>query len=112
MTVLFLKEAKCEETKLDLLLVVDGSGSVRKANFAKVKEFIKKLNARFNIGPGKTQLALMQFGEPVKTRIEFNLNEKTTLPEVNEGVDDMTYLRSQTATGDALRKAREEVEMS
>jgi hypothetical protein len=52
----------------------------------------------------------MQFGEPIRTRIEFNLGKKKTVEEINEGVEQMDYLiGSQTATGDALRKAREEV---
>ena len=92
-------------------MVVDGSGSVRKANFAKVKKFIQNLNTKFDIGPDRIQVALMQFGEPVKTRIEFNLGDKKTLDQVNQGVEEMNYLRSQTATGDALRKSREEVRL-
>ena len=90
-------------------MVADGSGSVRKSNFAKIKEFIQNLNARLDIGPDKTQVALMQFGAPVKTRIEFNLGDKKTLEQVNQGVEEVKYLRSQTATGDALRKSGEEV---
>jgi hypothetical protein len=74
-----------------------------------VKQFIQELNERFDIGPSKTQVALMQFGEPIKTRLEFNLGEKKNLEQVNQGVEEMTFLRSQTATGDALRKSREEV---
>ena len=54
----------------------------------------------------------MQFDEPIKTRIEFNLGDKNTLEEVNEGVKNMNYLRSQTATGDALRKAGDEVKLA
>jgi uncharacterized protein YegL len=90
-------------------LVVDGSGSVQKENFEKVKKFIQKLNTRFDIGLEKTRVALMQFGESSKTRIEFNLGEKETLQEVNQGVQGMEYLNSGTATGDALRRSREEV---
>lgn len=82
---------------------------MRKANFAKIKEFIERLNKKFDVASDKTRIALLQFGEPVKTRIEFNLGEKNTLDEVNKGVTDMKYLRSQTATADALRKAREKV---
>ena len=81
-------------------------------NFAKVKEFIQQLNTRFDIGPEKTRVALMQFGISDKTRIEFNLGEKETLQEVNQGVEEMKYLNSGTATGDALRRSREEVRFS
>lgn len=101
---------KCLDTKLDLLFVVDGSQNVRKAiNFEKVKIFIQKLIEKFNVGPYNTRIALMQFGEPEKTKIEFNLGDKYTLDEAKKGVADMKYLGSQTATGDALRKARKEV---
>ena len=104
-------EVKCKNAKLDVLFVVDGSGSVKKENFAIVKNFIQKLNERFDIGEEKTQIALIQFGEPIKTRIEFNLGEKKTLKEVNQGVEEMNYLQSWTATGDALRKSRVEVRL-
>ena len=93
-------------------MVVDGSGSVRKANFAKVKQFIQTLNTRFDIGPEKTRVALMQFGVSRKTKIEFSLGEKERLQEVNKGVQEMEYLNSGTATGDALRRSREEVRFS
>ena len=102
-------EKKCKDVKLDILLVVDGSGSVKKENFGRVKMLIRKLNERFHIGPNDSQIALMQFGSPTKTRIEFNLGDKNTLQEVNEGVEKMKYLKSGTSTGDALRKSREEV---
>ena len=101
--------AKCDNTTLDILYVVDGSGSVQEVNFATVKKFINGLNANFDIGANKTQIALMQFGTPSRTRIEFNLGEKTTLKDVDQGVEEMKYLKSWTATGDALRKSREEV---
>ena len=102
-----ISESKCKE-KQDILFVVDGSGSVQKANFAKVKKFIQDLNT---IGPDTTQVALMQFGAPSKTRIEFNLGDKKTLKQVNQGVAEMEYLKSYTATGDALRKSREQVRL-
>ena len=85
---------------------------MRKANFAKIKEFIERLIKKFDIGPDKTRIALMQFGAADKTRIEFNLGNKNTLQEVNEGVRNMEYLHSETKTGDALRKAREEVKFT
>ena len=58
-----------------------------------------------------TQVGLMQFGSPSQTRIEFNLGDKKTLKQVNQGVEEMNYLGSLTATGDALRKSGEEVRL-
>ena len=73
---------------------------------------MERLIKKFDIGPDKTRIALMQFGAADKTKIEFNLGDKNTLEKVNEGVRNMEYLRSQTATGDALKKAREEVKFT
>ena len=102
----------CLMKKLDILIVVDGSGSVQRANFDQVKKFIKNLNTKFDIGPGKMQEALMQFGSTSDTQIEFNLGEKKTLEEVNQGVEEMVYLNSgSTATGDALNKSRDMVKV-
>ena len=89
--------------------MVDGSGSVKSHNFDEVKKFIKKLNERFDIGPDKIRIALIQFGKPKVTRVEFDLGEKNTLQAVNNGVDQMKYLNSETWTGDALKRSREQV---
>ena len=89
--------------------MVDGSGSVRRNHFEEVKKFIKRLNERFDIGSAKIRIALIQFGTQDKTRVEFNLGERNTLEEVNNGVDLMMYLKSETWTGDALKRSREQV---
>ena len=100
------------DKKLDILYVVDGSGSIREPNFENITRELKKMNGKFAIGPDKIQIALMQFGRTTDTRIEFKLGEKNTLQTVNEGVDNMKWLSSfKTATGDALKKAREQVRL-
>ncbi|XP_028415983.1 von Willebrand factor-like [Dendronephthya gigantea] len=101
-------DAECMDTKLDILYIVDGSGSVRETNFEKIKAGLKEMNQKFAIGPDKVRIALMQFGRATQTKIEFNFDEKTSLAAVNQGVDDMKWLASlKTATGDALKRARE-----
>lgn len=100
-------------TKLDILYLVDGSGSVGATNFEKIKEGLKEMNKKIAIAPDKIRIALMQFGRATQTKIEFNFDEKTSLAAVNQGVDDMKWLDSfKTATGDALRRAREKVRNS
>ncbi|CAB4013885.1 collagen alpha-5(VI) chain-like, partial [Paramuricea clavata] len=103
-------DAECVDKKLDILYVVDGSGSIRDANFENIKLELKEMNGKFAIGPDKIQIALMQFGRTTDTKMEFKLGEKTSLQAVNEGVDNMKWLSSlKTATLDALKKAREQV---
>lgn len=88
---------------------MDRSGSVRKSNFLKIKNFINELSGKFDIGLGKTRIAFMQFGKASKTRLEFALGQKNALEDVTKAVNRINYLRSRTDTGDALRKPREEV---
>jgi hypothetical protein len=105
-------DAECVDKKLDILYVVDGSGSIREPNFKNITRELKEMNGKFAIGPDKIQIAAMQFGRTTDTRIEFKLGEKNTLQTVNEGVDNMKWLSSlRTATGDALKKAREQVRL-
>lgn len=102
---LFL-DVRCEHKKLDILFIVDGSGSFKLHNFDKIKEDLKQIVRKFDIGPNKVQVALMQFGKVIHTRVEFNLGEKTSLQAVLEGIENMKYMRSfATATGDALKKS-------
>ena len=89
--------------------MVDGSGSVGKTNFIKVKAFLKDLTARFDIGTDETHVGLMQFGTAGATYIAFGLGEKNSNAAVDEEIDNMGYLNSATFTGDALKKARENV---
>lgn len=101
-------DAECVNPNLDILYVVDGSGSIRSENFENITLELKRLNEKFDIGTDKTRIAVMQFGSETDTQIEFGLGEKSSLQAVNEGVDNMVWLNSlKTATGDALKKARE-----
>ena len=102
-------EIECKGEKLDILYVVDGSGSVGRGNFDKVRAFLKHLTARFDIGTDETHVGLMQFGRFDVTDIAFGLGEKNSKAAVDEAIDDMKYLNSATFTGDALQKARENV---
>lgn len=67
------------------------------------------MSGRFDIGSDKTRVGFMQFGRASKTRLEFGLGKENTIGGVNTAINRIKYLRSRTETGDALRKAREEV---
>ena len=50
----------------DIVLVVDGSGSVGARNFAKIKEFLQTFVRQFSIGQSQTRVAFLQFSDTVK----------------------------------------------
>ena len=50
----------------DIVLVVDGSGSVGARNFAKIKEFLQTFVSQFSIGQSQTRVAFLQFSDTVQ----------------------------------------------
>ena len=49
------------QTKLDLVFVIDGSGSVGVHNFIKVKEFLKNVVDFYNVGLDQTRIGLITY---------------------------------------------------
>ena len=50
----------------DIVLVVDGSGSVGARNFAKIKQFLQTFVRQFSIGQSQTRVAFLQFSDTVQ----------------------------------------------
>lgn len=95
------------QTSVDLVFVLDGSGSVGESNFKKVKEFVKRVIDFFNIGVDGTHVAVVTY--ETETRIEFNLVKYYTKTELRNAVDDIKYRGYLTYTGEALNEVREKV---
>ena len=57
------------QTKLDLAIVVDTSGSVGYGNFKKIQEFLKNLVDFFNIGQSETHIALISYSWSVSEEL-------------------------------------------
>ncbi|XP_059504546.1 integrin alpha-2 isoform X2 [Stegostoma tigrinum] len=65
---------------MDLVIVLDGSNSIWP--WVPVQNFLKKLTGSLDIGPEKTQVSIVQYGEDV--RFEFKLNTYKTTAEVEQ----------------------------
>ena len=46
---------------LDIIFVLDGSGSVGKENFDDVKDWVKKVSEGFNISKEETSIGVIQY---------------------------------------------------
>lgn len=88
------------QTKLDLAIVVDTSGSVGIHNFNKIKSFLNKLIDFFNIGIDETHIALISYSYSVK--VEFPLNRYYNKWDLKQAINRMWYQGANTATGNAL----------
>ncbi|XP_053499164.1 collagen alpha-1(XX) chain [Ictalurus furcatus] len=90
----------------DLVLLVDGSWSIGRTNFKKVREFLEGLVTPFRIGPYGVQIALSQYsGDP---RTEWQLNNFTSKEQLLDAVRNFRYKGGNTFTGQALIHVLEE----
>ncbi|GAA6103901.1 collagen alpha-1(XX) chain [Tachysurus ichikawai] len=90
----------------DLVLLVDGSWSIGRTNFKKVREFLEGLVTPFHVGPYGVQIALSQYsGDP---RTEWQLNNFTSKEQLLDAVRNFRYKGGNTFTGQALIHALEE----
>lgn len=70
----------CNRTNMDLVFVVDSSGSIGAQSFENVRLFLKSMVNSFNIDPNTINVALVQFNENPRT--EFHLKSYQTNAEV------------------------------
>lgn len=66
--------------KADLVIILDASGSVGKANWKKQVDFAISLVSRLNIGTNHVQVALITFSD--KETIIFHLNTHKDISKV------------------------------
>uniref|UniRef100_A0AAQ6ID77 Solute carrier family 35 member C2 n=1 Tax=Anabas testudineus TaxID=64144 RepID=A0AAQ6ID77_ANATE len=101
------KPFECKsDAAADIMLLVDGSWSIGRTNFRRVRDFLEGLVTPFNIGPDHIQIGLTQYsGDP---RTEWNLNNFTTKDQLLEAVRNFRYKGGNTFTGQALLHVMEE----
>ena len=105
-TVFFLNLTVCQ-TSVDLVFVLDNSGSVGGTNFEKVKDFVKRVIDFFNIDVDGTHVSVVTYD--TDTHIEFNLKKYFTKNELRNAVDDIEYHGFLTYTGEALNTVKQKV---
>ncbi|XP_067345081.1 cartilage matrix protein-like [Channa argus] len=92
---------QCETTdKIDIVLLVDSSGSISPEDFHDIKSFVADLVNTFDIGPDRVQIGLTQFS--TRPRTEWNLNTHTTKESLLEAIDRVQQIGGDTKTGRAL----------
>ncbi|XP_054476602.1 integrin alpha-11 [Anoplopoma fimbria] len=86
------------ETFMDIVIVLDGSNSIYP--WYEVQDFLITILQKFYIGPGQTQVGVVQYGSTVVH--EFSLGEYQTVEEVVEvarGIDQRGGEETRTALG-------------
>lgn len=94
-------EEKCS-TDIDLTFVLDSPGSVGSINFGKAKKFAYEYVKQTDIGPNKTQVALIKYSTNVK--IESYLSTFNSKIPLLDFITKIDFISGSTATGDALNE--------
>ncbi|XP_078674139.1 IgGFc-binding protein-like [Branchiostoma floridae x Branchiostoma belcheri] len=96
--------SKCVEVvcrmPVDLVFLLDGSGSIELSNFQITKAFVKSTTSDFQIGPENAQVGVVQYhNHPIE---EFSLNRYATLEDLLSAIDHIPYRDGGTRTGLAI----------
>ncbi|XP_058636037.1 matrilin-4 isoform X7 [Onychostoma macrolepis] len=91
----------CRSSNIDLVLLIDGSKSVRPQNFKLVKQFVNQVVDQLDVSPKGTRVGLVQYSSRVRT--EFPLSMYQTKDEIKKAVMNVEYMEKGTMTGLALK---------
>ncbi|XP_053937724.1 matrilin-4 isoform X2 [Cuculus canorus] len=93
--------SKCGGGHIDLVMVIDGSKSVRPQNFELVKQFVNRIVDLLEVSAHGTRVGLVQYSSRVRT--EFPLNKYHSADEIKKAVMEVEYMEKGTMTGLALK---------
>uniref|UniRef100_A0A3P9M1H1 Matrilin 4 n=1 Tax=Oryzias latipes TaxID=8090 RepID=A0A3P9M1H1_ORYLA len=91
----------CTSANIDLVLLIDGSKSVRPQNFELVKKFVNQVVDSLDVSARGTRVGLVQYSSRVRT--EFPLNMYHTAEDIKAAVMKVEYMEKGTMTGLALK---------
>ncbi|XP_075068533.1 collagen alpha-6(VI) chain-like [Mixophyes fleayi] len=91
----------CQQAEVDVMFLVDSSGSIGQNNFNEMKTFMKNLVNRTEVGENKLQFGIVQFSD--ENREELKLNKDGTKAAIFNAIDKMEHMDKNTYTGKALK---------
>ena len=91
---------------MDLVFLLDSSGSIRAYNFESIKEFVIDITDGLDIGPNDTQVAVISYSDFART--EFHLDQYDNKDALHEAVSSIIYMASGTATHLGLQAVLDE----
>ncbi|XP_048736663.2 uncharacterized protein LOC125651877 [Ostrea edulis] len=91
--------------RMDLIFLMDSSGSVGGNNFKKMKQFVKRLLNPVDIDFGDVQVGLLSFS--TRPTIKFQLNTYKTKQDIFSAIDGVPWRFGYTNTADALQEMHE-----
>ncbi|XP_019719267.1 collagen alpha-6(VI) chain isoform X3 [Hippocampus comes] len=90
----------CKDVPGDLLFLVDSSGSIYPQDYEKMKDFMKSVVGKSNIGQSDVHVGVMQFS--TIQQLVFPLNRHFTKDQMLQAIDGMQQIGGGTNTGEAI----------
>ncbi|XP_063781250.1 collagen alpha-6(VI) chain-like [Pseudophryne corroboree] len=88
----------CQQAKVDVMFLVDSSGSIRQEYFEDMKTFMKHLVNKTDVGENKLQFGVVQFSDRNMEVLQLNGNQIA----IWDAIDNMSHMAETTYTGSAL----------
>merc|ERR1712117_122364 len=88
------------ENPLDLVFVVDGSGSVGSEGFELSKQFVGEVADRFTISASDTRVGIVQFSSSPQE--ELSLSQGEDIANIHNALNAMTHMNGGTSTSAAI----------
>ncbi|XP_021424039.2 matrilin-4 isoform X2 [Oncorhynchus mykiss] len=95
----------CRSANIDLVLLIDGSKSVRPQNFELVKQFVNQVVDSLDVSAHGTRVGLVQYSSHVRTEFALKMYEKAD--NIKKAVMNVEYMEKGTMTGLALKHMME-----
>ncbi|XP_077382249.1 collagen alpha-6(VI) chain isoform X2 [Festucalex cinctus] len=90
----------CKDVPGDLLFLIDSSGSIYPQDYEKMKDFMKSVVGKSNIGQNDVHVGVMQFS--TIQQLVFPLNRHFTKDQMLQAIDGMQQIGGGTHTGEAI----------
>ena len=96
---------------MDFAFILDGSGSISKTNWGRIKEFVKRTIDAFDVSPRGSHFALLEYSSEPKVYLRFNDFTDAQLNGVNvkRKVEEIIQSGGQTFIDKALILADQEI---
>ncbi len=92
----------CVSVGVDLIFLLDSSGSIGASRYAQMLEFVKNLVSVLDIGPDQTRVGVTVYSSSVET--SFLLNTYFDKKSLVDAVGNLPYFNSGTNTATGLRE--------
>ena len=92
-------------TAVDLVFVVDSSGSIGRDNFEMVRQMLRKCIRFFSVSAKHARIGVIRYATTAQTIFTLRRSQKLGFWKLDKKIKNMHYTKGQTKTGKGLQMA-------